>query len=486
LDLDVIISGIEVIKIIGGTHRSVLGISHDSRTVREGDIFICRGVAGDGHRYSEDAYDKGARIFIIEKELDKYHDDAVYIFCSDTKGALSLVSRAFYDFPEKKMYMIGVTGTKGKTTTAYFIKAIFDACGTGCGMIGTIYNIIGNEKHTAERTTPEGLEIQKMLAQMADSGAGAAVMEVSSHALMTGRVKGMNFNIGIFTNLSQDHLDFHGDMEGYFRAKMQLFEQSDKCIINIDDPYGKKAADELSAKNRDVFSISLKDENADLFGHDISYDTGSASFRIKGLGNCLFRIGMYGIYNVYNALTAIAAAYIYGIDPACMQDSLKDVTVPGRQEKYMNPPGHRVIIDYAHSPGSLKETLESFRAVIGKGRLIVLFGAGGDRDRTKRPQMGRIAGELADIVIITSDNPRTEKPEDIIRDIEEGIKNVEGAVYSVICDRTEAIKYAVRLAGRDDIIILAGKGHETYQEIDHVKYHLDEREILDRIYEEIK
>ena len=484
MQLSELISKIKVLKIYGDIQKDITGISYDSRKASKGDLFICKGVTGDGHEYAEDAYIKGIRAFIIEKEMDLYYEDAAYILTQDTKVALSCISRVFFDYPDEKIYSIGITGTKGKTTTTYFVRGIFKSCDIDCGLIGTIHNFIGNKSYIAERTTPESYEIQKMLNEMIEAKTGIVTMEVSSHALRLGRVDKIKFDIGIFTNLSQDHLDFHEDMEDYFQTKTRLFDNSEHCIINIDDEYGKRLYEKLKTSNKKIYKIGLNSIDADFRAYDIKSSDKGTLFKITGFGDTVFSMEMFGDYNIYNALSAITAAYIYGIEPNMMEDALLSVKVPGRQEKYDNGKDYSIIIDYAHSPASLKETLEVFRSVKNK-RLIVLFGAGGDRDKTKRPLMGRIAAELADFTILTSDNPRTEVPEDIINEIETGTKEVKGARYVVICNRIEAIKYAVQIAEKDDIIILAGKGHETYQEIDHVKQHLDEREVLDKIYEEL-
>jgi UDP-N-acetylmuramoyl-L-alanyl-D-glutamate--2,6-diaminopimelate ligase len=474
---------IYVLDIRGKLDSEVSGISYDSRDTIPGDLFICKGVDGDGHEYAREAYENGARAFIIEKELGFYYPDAVYISTDDTKKALSLLSRKFYGYPENDLITIGITGTKGKTTTAFYIKALMDGAGKECGLIGTIRNIVGRKTSEAQRTTPEAYDIQKMMRRMIDEQMKAVVMEVTSHALILKRVAGMEFDIGIFTNLSQDHLDFHKNMDDYFAAKMKLFEHCRACLINIDDHYGKKAFDILNEKGKDIYTISVKDDKADFFAFDIKDTLDHTSFRISAIKGTLFKNGMHGRYNVYNSLCALGAASIAGADISKLGSSLAKVKVPGRQERYENFRNDNVIIDYAHSPQSLQEILETYRSV-KKNRLISVFGAGGDRDRTKRPIMGEISARLSDLTIITSDNPRTEKPEDIIREIEQGAAMVKGASYVVISDRREAIKYAIEKAEKDDIIILAGKGHETYQEIDHVKHHMDEREILDDIYKE--
>lgn len=479
-----LIEDIDATYIKGDTEIEICRIVYDSRQVMPGDLFVCKGVTGDGHLFAEDAYNKGAKAFVTEKELMIYHDDAVYVMTPDTKKALSLLSRRFFGYPEEKLFTIGVTGTKGKTTTAYFIKNLFEKNGLSCGLIGTIYNMIGKEKRIAERTTPEAYEIQSMLYEMTIKNTKALTMEVSSHALSLGRVHSVIFDAAVFTNLSQDHLDYHKDMEDYFFEKTKLFEQTKLSIVNIDDAYGKRLADMLRAKSTKLLTISLFDEDAGIFAYDINDDIKGVSFKIRGYGDMRFCAGMHGIYNVYNSLSAIAAALSYGIPAAGLGNKLSDILVPGRQEKYNNPKGDNIIIDYAHSPGSLKETLQTFLG-FKKGRLIVLFGAGGDRDRTKRPLMGKIAGELADLTVITSDNPRTEDPLEIIAQIQEGIKSVDNANYVVIPDRRAAIRFVVSGAQLDDIIILAGKGHETYQEINGIKYHMDEREILDEIYKEM-
>jgi len=474
---------IDVLGAKGEPDIEVSGISYDSRNTIPGDLFICKGVEGDGHEYAREAYEKGARAFLIEKELCLYYPDAVYVSTDDTKKALSLLSRRFFGYPEKELVTIGITGTKGKTTTAFYLKELLDDAGKDCGLIGTIRNIVGGKTYEALRTTPEAYDIQKMMRAMIHEHMKAVVMEVTSHALILKRVEGMDFDIGIFTNLSQDHLDFHKSMDSYFAAKLKLFENCRACVINIDDDYGRKAFEILNEQGKDIYTISMKDEKADFFAFDIEDTLEYTSFGISAIKGTLFKTGMHGIYNVYNSLCALAGASIAGADISRLGASLEKVRVPGRQERYHNPRNDNIIIDYAHSPGSLREILETYRAV-KKNRLISLFGAGGDRDRTKRPLMGEISARLADLTIITSDNPRTERPEDIIREIELGAASVRSSNYVVITDRREAIKYAVEKAEKDDIIILAGKGHETYQEVNHVKHHMDEREILDDIYKE--
>jgi len=446
----------------------IKNICIDSRHVIEGSLFVCIvGANIDGHKFALSAEERGAAAILAEHELPQVRIPVIIV--PDTKEALATVTANFYGNPADKLKLIGVTGTNGKTTVTYIVKNILEACGKKVGLIGTNNNMIMQEVVHAERTTPDALELHELFKRMLDSGCEYVIMEVSSHALDRKRVFGCHFEVGAFTNLTGDHLDYHDTMQNYLLAKMKLFDNSDKKLINFDDQSGQ-----IIAKKYDVIKYGI--DSGDLRAKDIKLLNDRVEFK------CCYDeeehymcLGIPGKFSVYNALTAIGICLNLGISLEKISQGLATARgVVGRIEVVETGKDFTVLIDYAHTPDGLRNVLETVRGFC-QGRLIVVFGCGGDRDRTKRPLMGSIASDLADFVIITTDNPRTEEPIEIIKDIELGMGDGE---YRLIENRRDAIKYALDYAKKNDIIILAGKGHETYQILKDKTIHFDEREVI--------
>ncbi len=470
--LSEILNGIEIISCEIDLNTEITGVECDSRLVKEGGIFVAiRGYETDGNRFIASAVENGAAVIITDSE--EYAGKS-RILVKDARRALALSAKNFYKNPTRDMKVIGVTGTNGKTTVTYLIKHCLELSGHKCGLIGTNQNMIDDKILETERTTPESNALWKLFAKMRDAGCEYVIMEVSSHSLELSRVFGIDFFVGAFTNLTQDHLDFHGNMENYKAAKAKLFLQTQNAVINLDDA----AAETLisSAKCR-VLTYAAKKIGADYFAKNINLKPDSVSFEFAGEETKQIELRIPGEFSVYNAMCAISVLLATGLSLSDIARSLITVSgVKGRAEVVPTDTDYTVMIDYAHSPDGLENILSTVRKTTN-GRVIVVFGCGGDRDKTKRPKMGNIAASLADIVIVTSDNPRTEEPEKIIDDIIPGITEV-GKAYIRIADRREAIFHALSIAKARDIVLLAGKGHETYQEINHVKYHMDEREIV--------
>ncbi len=455
---------------------NITNIAYDSRRVTPGSLFVCiKGFQTDGHKYIENAVKAGASAILTQEEADCF--GALSIRAKDTRKALAQAAANFYDHPEKKMKIIGVTGTNGKTTVTTLIKSVLEFSGKKVGLIGTNENMIGSKVIPTERTTPESLELFALFDQMVKAETEFVVMEVSSHSLFLHRVFGISFAAGVFSNLTQDHLDFHETMENYFEAKRLLFDCCDTAVVNIDDPYGKRIADSLSCP---LASYSLENPS-DFQAKELRISSRGVIFDLmtpeKTLG---VRLGIPGKFSVYNALAAFAICVALGISPEKIAEALLVAKgVKGRAETVYTRTEYTIIIDYAHTPDGLENIIKTVKE-FAQGRVITLFGCGGDRDPIKRPIMGEIAGKLSDFCIITSDNPRTEEPMSIIRQVEEGMKRTKCA-YTVIENRREAIAHAISMAEAGDCIILAGKGHETYQIIGTEKRHFDEREVIAEI-----
>lgn len=486
MDLKNILSGISYEVVKGGVDVEINKPAYDSRQAGQGDLFVCiKGFATDGHKYAQKAVENGASVIVIQDDVEINSENVTVIKVKDTRKALAVIGANYYDNPSKKMKIIGITGTNGKTTTAFMIKDILEAAGKKVGLIGTIANYICREKIHTERTTPESLELQKLFGEMAEKGVEYCVMEVSSHSLALDRVYGIEFESAIFTNLTRDHLDFHKTFENYYKAKFELFKRSRNKFINIDDKYGKqvlKDCQDLNEKNLYTFSVK---QDADYKAYDEKMNSRGIDFKLKlNDKETAFSLEIPGEYNIYNAMGAIGVCEKLGIDTEIIKSALSEALVPGRCEKaareYNLP--YEIIIDYAHTPDGLENILKTARAFT-KNRLIAILGCGGDRDKVKRPQMGKIGIDLADIAIITSDNPRTEDPMAIIEDIKKGLDKDN---YVVIENRKEAIKYAISIAQKDDVIVLAGKGHETYQILKDKTIHFDEREIIKEILDNQK
>lgn len=454
-------------------------IEYDSNKIEEGDIFVAiKGFEEDGHEYIEKAITNGAKAVVVENGYDysKFDNTVIFIETENTRKALAILATRYYDYPAKKMKIIGITGTKGKTTTAYMIRNILTESGKKVGMIGSIYNTYNDVQIEAERSCPESLGLQKLLRDMADNEMEYVVMEVTSHALSLYRVYGIRFVIGVFTNLSQDHLDFHGTFDNYFEAKASLFDNADFALINSDDVYAPKLLKRITCKSA-KFGI---DNASNVTASDIRINNKFVEFKMY-VNKMLQKItiNIPGRYTVYNALGAIGVCSLLGCQMDEILKALFETKIPGRSEIVDIEKPFTVMIDFAHSPASLEAILDSTKKY-AKGRIICVFGCGGDRDTEKRKIMGEISGRIADFTVITTDNPRTEKPSSIIAQIEEGVKQSKG-IYKVIESRKDAIKFAMEIAWRNDIVLIVGKGHETYQEINKKKFPFDERKIVKEI-----
>ena len=465
----------EVIK--GNEESKVQNIRYDNRKIEQGDAFVCvKGFKVDGHSFIGDAIKKGAKTLIVQEDVS-VQEDITIIKVRDTRKALAIMSSNYFGNPKDKLKIIGITGTNGKTTSAFIIKSILEKAGFMTGLIGTIANYIGNKKVDAVRTTPESYELHELFKNMVDAGVEYCVMEVSSHSLELDRVYGVQFEEGIFTNLTRDHLDFHKTFENYYNAKFKLFERSNHSIINLDDPYGAnivKDIEERGVKTK-VSTFSIEKES-DFKAFEIKSHSNGSEFKVNLESIEEFSINIPGEYNIYNSLGCIICAYNLNIPMDKIKEGLSDVVIPGRCElvaKEKNLP-YSIIIDYAHTPDGLENILSTVKAFT-KNRMISVFGCGGDRDKVKRPQMGKIGCELSDIAIITSDNPRSEEPMDIINDI---VKPLNYDNFVIEVNRKEAIRKAMNMALEGDVIVIAGKGHETYQILKDETIHFDEREVV--------
>ncbi|ERI91286.1 UDP-N-acetylmuramoyl-L-alanyl-D-glutamate--2,6-diaminopimelate ligase [Clostridiales bacterium oral taxon 876 str. F0540] len=480
MELKDLLKGIEYSIIKGSADININKMQYDSRNVEENDIFFCiQGFKVDGHKYAQKAADSGATVIVCEN-IVSIESDCTIVKVPDSRKALAIASSNYFGEPSKKLKMIGITGTNGKTTSTYMMKAILEEAGYKVGLVGTIANYIGDKKIPSHRTTPESLELNELFNEMVSSGVTHCVMEVSSHSLSLDRVYGIKFNEGIFTNLTQDHLDFHKTFENYYNAKLMLFKSSNTSIINMDDAYGRRVFEDVNSKK---ITYGLGD-GAEVTAKNINIHSRGIEFELNYKGESIqINLSIPGKYNVYNALGSAAACLQEGVTLKQVKAGLQKVFVPGRCEivsKDYNL-GFEIIVDYAHSPDSLENILKTAREFT-KGRLICVFGCGGDRDKTKRPIMGNVAASLSDIAVVTSDNPRSEEPLKIIEDILEGIKTDN---YLVLDNRRDAIKEAIKLAKKDDIIVIAGKGHEDYQELKDKVIHFDEREIIADIIKEL-
>ncbi len=455
-----------------GQDIEIKGITIDSREAKDGFVFICiTGQERDGHDFAKSAAQNGASVIVSERPLDI---DVPVVCYDNTKLAMAELSSYFYGEPEKKLKLVGITGTNGKTTVSYLIKNILETAGKTVGVIGTNEILVGNKDvgiKSSTPTTPNSLELRRIFAKMLQMGAEYVVMEVSSHALDLHRVAGLTYDVGIFTNLTRDHLDYHKTMENYFLAKKKLFDISKVGVINADDEYGAKLLENAGCR---VMSVGTN--NANLKAENIKIDASGVEFSVEYNGKTYpVNLCISGLFSVYNGICAMAAALSLGIDIETVISGICTACgVKGRLERVPTNTDYSVIIDYAHTPDGLENVLNAVNA-FKKGKCILVFGCGGDRDSTKRPIMGEIGVRLCDFAVITSDNPRTENPEKIIEDIVSGVKSGE---YKVITNRKEAISYALSIAKKDDIVLLAGKGQETYQIIGTEKTHFDEREIV--------
>lgn len=479
MQLRELMKGLRVIGSERALNVEITGISYDSRTVQPGDVFVCiKGFQTDGHKYASAAAANGAAAIVACDTLNM--SGVPVLYTPDTRLALAQMSKAFFGDPLRDMKLIGVTGTNGKTTVTYLVKSILEAAGKKVGLIGTNQNMIGDTVIPTERTTPESFELYKIFRQMADAGAEYVVMEVSSHALELHRVGGCKFAVAAFTNLTQDHLDFHGTMEHYYEAKRKLFDMCESAVINIDDPYGARLAAGCPCP---VLTYGTG-KGAALGASDIAVTAKGVTYGLEYEGQMYSaHLGIPGKFSVYNSLAALGCALSLGFEAEFCLDALgKAHGVKGRAEVVPTDTDYTVLIDYAHTPDGLENiisTVNEFKT----HHVVTLFGCGGDRDRTKRPKMGLAAGRLSDFLIVTSDNPRSEEPGKIIDDIMPGVIE-SGCPYVRIENRREAIAYALAHAEAGDIIILAGKGHETYQILKDKTIHFDEREIVHELLKE--
>lgn len=473
-------------EVIGDTNIDIGKVEYDSSKVQEKDVFVAiKGFEFDGNEFLADVIEKKVSCIVVEDTVDISSldiKDITVIKVKSSRKALALMSAVYYDNPGSKLKLIGITGTKGKTTTAYMIRDILLASGKKTGMIGTIYNTYADKQIEATRTSPESLDLQKLLKDMVDAGMEFVVMEVSSHALELDRVYGLRFNVGVFTNLSEEHLDFHENMDNYLNAKAKLFAISDFAIINGDDIYAPRLKKMITTK---IATFGL-DNDVNLTATDLRINADNVEFRMY-INKMLetIHVNIPGRFTVYNALAAIGVCSLFNCQMDAILLALANVKVPGRSEIVDIKKTFTVMIDYAHNPSSLEAILTATKKH-AKARIICVFGCGGDRDKTKRPVMGEIAGRLADFTVITTDNPRNENPKQIMKEIEEGIKNTKG-LYKVIENRKEAIKFAMRIAWKNDIVLIAGKGHETYQILkNNKKIPFDERKIVMELAESME
>lgn len=478
MTLSELLKNVNIRKMNGGGSMRISGIADDSRKVKPGNVFVCiTGYETDGHKYAKTAVENGAVAVIAEHTLPTV--DVPCVIVNDTRKAMAQIAATFYDYPYKKFKLIGITGTNGKTTTTYLIKAILEHLDKKVALIGTNQNMIGDIVLDSKRTTPDSLELMQLFSEIASHDVDYVVMEVSSHALALDRVTACEFNVGSFTNISQDHLDFHKTMEEYLAAKSILFNISDTGVINLDDSSGKQLIDGAKCKNIISYGIKsdcdLKATNIELKENGIEFDVAYNETQKH------VDLPIPGEFSVYNALTAIGCCLAENISMDKIVDGLHSANgVKGRIEivKTANT-DYTVIIDYAHTPDGLLNVINAIRG-FSKGRVVTVFGCGGDRDASKRPLMGKIAGELSDFCVVTSDNPRTEDPEKIIEQVVAGVKETD-CEFEIIANRFSAIEYALDHAQKNDIILLAGKGHETYQVLGTDTIKFDEREIVQKL-----
>ncbi|MDX6625018.1 MAG: UDP-N-acetylmuramoyl-L-alanyl-D-glutamate--2,6-diaminopimelate ligase [Solirubrobacterales bacterium] len=476
-------------RIVGDGTVEISALAYDSRKVGPGTLFFCvPGEKVDGHDFAAQVVEEGAAALVVERELPL---DVPQVVVADARAAMAPLAARFWGDPTAELRVVGVTGTNGKTTTAFLLREILEAAGIQSGLMGTVKQVVGGAEEEVVRTTPEAIELQPTFRRMLDAGDRACAIEVSSHALTLHRADAIHFELALFTNLTQDHLDFHADMEDYFQAKRRLFTEFGPriAVVNVDDPYGARLAGEI-----DCVTFSAEGGDADYSARDVSSDASGASFNVElpdptSMGrkyayveenrpiNIALRTGLPGHFNVANALGAFAAAIALGVEPATAAEGLaRAARVPGRFEPIDEGQGFSVLVDYAHTPDSIENVLRAARRLT-EGRLISVFGAGGDRDRDKRPKMGRAGGELSDLAVVTSDNPRSEEPARIVAEVAAGAEG-QAAEVAIEIDRRTAIALALAEAGPGDSVVIAGKGHEQGQEFENGrKVPFDDREV---------
>lgn len=486
MKLSQLLEQIEYTCVQGGLDKEIKSVVYDSRKVTPDSLFLCiKGAVSDGHKYAKEVVEKGATVLVVQDEVE-VPEEVTVIRVENTRYAMACISAAWFGHPAEKMKVIGITGTKGKTTTTYLVKSILENAGYKVGLIGTIEAIIGDEVIPAANTTPESYIVQEYFAKMAEAGCDCVVMEVSSQGLMLHRTAGFVFDFGIFTNIEPDHIgpNEHKDFEDYKRCKGILFTQCKLGIANIDDKWFEDVFRFATCKV-ETFGFS---EKADLRAVDVEHVSRPGylgmKYKVEGLMDFDVEIDIPGEFSVYNSLTAIAVCRHFDVPVETIKKALKVAKVKGRIEMIKVSDDFALMIDYAHNAMSLESLLHTLRDY-NPGRIVTVFGCGGNRSKTRRYEMGEVSGKLSDFTIITSDNPRFEEPQEIIEDIITGIKKTDGK-YIDICDRKEAIRYAIEHGQKGDVIILAGKGHETYQEIKGVKYDMDDRVLIQEVLDELK
>lgn len=476
MKLEKVIEGLDVISIKGDINLDIANIEYDSRKVIEGTLFVCvKGFTVDGHKFIDSAIEKGAKAFLVEEDIDI--QGYTFIRVENTRKSMAKVADNFCNHPSEKLGVIGVTGTNGKTSITTFLSEILKLNSNKVGLIGTIKIFDGEKEVSSNSTTPESVDLQKTFNNMLDNGCDYCAMEVSSHSLALNRVDETKFKLGLFTNLTPDHLDFHRDLDDYRDAKEKLFYKTTLAnIINIDDEGGNKIYENIKNLDTPCYTYGI-DTKSDFMAKDIKIDAAGVSYRlITPTYEEVIFVPVPGRFTVYNTLAVIAACYMLDIPRGVFQEALRTTGgVAGRFEVVPNNKGINVIVDYAHTPDALENVLKTAKE-FAKGNIITVFGCGGDRDKSKRPLMGKIGQEFSDICFVTSDNPRTEDPKLIIEDILKGLDQ-KNKNYRVVVDRKEAIEEAIKFAKKDDIVIIAGKGHENYQIIGKTKYHFDDKEI---------
>lgn len=476
MKLEKVIEGLDVISIKGDINLDIANIEYNSRKVIEGTLFVCvKGFTVDGHKFIDSAIEKGAKAFLVEEDIDI--QGYTFIRVENTRKSMAKVADNFCNHPSEKLGVIGVTGTNGKTSITTFLSEILKLNSNKVGLIGTIKIFDGEKEVSSNSTTPESVDLQKTFNNMLDNGCDYCAMEVSSHSLALNRVDETKFKLGLFTNLTPDHLDFHRDLDDYRDAKEKLFYKTTLAnIINIDDEGGKKIYENIKNLDTPCYTYGI-DTKSDFMAKDIKIDAAGVSYRlITPTYEEVIFVPVPGRFTVYNTLAVIAACYMLDIPRGVFQEALRTTGgVAGRFEVVPNNKGINVIVDYAHTPDALENVLKTAKE-FAKGNIITVFGCGGDRDKSKRPLMGKIGQEFSDICFVTSDNPRTEDPKLIIEDILKGLDQ-KNKNYRVVVDRKEAIEEAIKFAKKDDIVIIAGKGHENYQIIGKTKYHFDDKEI---------
>ncbi len=484
MKLNALLETITTLEVSGSADVSIDGIAYDSRRVKPGGLFVAvHGHQLDGANYITEALSNGAVVVVSENHLD-LGSGITHVQVPNARRALAEIASVYYGDLSRQIQVVGITGTNGKTTTSYMIRDMLRDGGFLPGLLGTVAYEIGDRSIPASRTTPEAPDLHAMLHQMKEAGCDSVVMEVSSHALALHRVHGIDFNVCVFTNLTQDHLDYHRDMESYFKVKAGLFHDLKKrhdrsAIVNLDDPWGRKLIEQEDLQS-DVVTYGF-DKRAMVCASKVSVNVHGTTFRLASpWGDARIHLKLLGRFNIYNALAALAVGGVLGISLERTCNSLERIeSIPGRLELVQNRKHRKVFVDYAHTDDALKNVLITLREIC-KGRLLVVFGCGGNRDRDKRVKMGRVAAELADYSIVTSDNPRTEEPGAIVADIIEGFSG--GSQYEVVLDRREAIDRGMHLVGRKDILLIAGKGHETYQEFKGTIVPFDDRETVREIF----